>query len=99
MFADAWRWAAIARGSSGETWDWRMHLHPAQFGIGYLFENAAPNCVWVIHKIVNVIHRCRRDLGVCKGFEGLIAGLGGHPAAHRGIDLVTVPDARGIVLE
>src|SRR3989442_9535021 len=99
MFTDAWRRAAIASGSGGEAWDRRMHLHPAQFGIGYLFENAAPNCMRIIQEIVNIIHRCRRYLGVCEGFEGLLTGLCGHPAADHGIDLVAMLDARGIVLE
>jgi len=55
--------------------------------------------VWIVHKLVNIIHWCSRHLGVCKGFEGLITGLRGDPAAHYGIDLITMPDARRIVLE
>src|SRR5256885_7415757 len=99
MFTKAWRRAAIAGRRGGETWYWGMHLDPAQFVIGQRFKNTALDHVWIVHQLVNIVHRGSRHLGVCKGFEGLITGLRGDPAAYYGIDLVAMLDARGIVLE
>src|SRR5215471_9704676 len=99
MFTEAWRRAAIAGRGRRETWYRCMHLDPSELVIGQRFENTALDHVWIVHKLVNIVHRCSRHLGVCKGFEGLITGLRGDPVAHDGIDLVAMPDARGIVLE
>src|SRR5687768_11031806 len=99
MLTNAWRRAAIAGRGGGETWHRCMHLDPTQLSIGQRFENTALDHVWIVHKLVNIVHRCRRHLSVCKGFEGLITALRGDPATHYSIDLVAMLDARGIVLE
>src|ERR687887_2688711 len=99
MFTEARRRAAIAGRRSGETWYRCMHLDPTQLVIGQRFESTALDHVWIVHKLVNIVHWCSRHLGVCKGFEGLITGLRGDPATYYGIDLIAMLDARGIVLE
>src|SRR5215471_10288454 len=99
MFTKAWCRAAIAGRRGGETWYRCMHLDPTQLIIGQRFENTALEHVWIVQQLVNIVHRSRRHLGVCKGFEGLITGLCGDPAAHYGIDLITMPDACRIVLK
>jgi hypothetical protein len=99
MFTKARRRAAIAGRRGGETWYRCMHLDPTQLVIGQRFENTALEHVWIVHQFVNIVHRGRRHLGVCKGFEGLLARLRGDPSAHYGIDLVAMPDACRIVLK
>ena len=96
MFTDAWRRATIAGRRGGKTWYRCMHLDPAQLVIGQRFENTALDHVWVLHKLVNIVHWCSRHFGVCKGFEGLITGLRGDPAAHDGIDLITAMAAKEV---
>src|SRR5512145_111665 len=99
MFTEAWRRATITGRRGGETWYGCMHLHPTQFVIRQRFENPALDHVWIVHKLVNIVHRCSRYLGVCKGFQGLLARLRGDPASHYGINLVAMLDTRGIVLK
>src|ERR687886_1742611 len=94
MLTEAWRRAAIAGGGGGEAWHRCMHLDPTQLVIGQRFENTALDHVWIVHKFVNIVHRCSRHLGVCKGFESLITGLRGDPAAHYGVDLIAMLEAR-----
>jgi hypothetical protein len=76
-----------------------MHRDPPELCIRQGLENPARHHVGIVQQFVNIVHGRCGHRGVCKGLQGLLAGVQGDPATHDGIDLRAMRDPCGIVLE